>query len=410
MWLVFAMVFGLMLSNYMSRQVVTAVFPFLKALWGLSDTQLGSLVSIVALTVGVLTVPISLLVDRHGRVIGATLMALVWSAATIVGGMAASFMLLLLARILLGVAQAGFGSAGGAILLGVFPPRLHSTVMGAFLAAGLFGSVLGVALGGLVASSYGWRSAFFVIGAIGLLLAVLFRLVVREARQSGAANAEPAPSRMALGEVVRALFSARTAIYLYLGCGLQMFTVGATLAWIPSFLNRYYGMDPGEAGLKAGMLVLVSAVGMSLGGGIVDWLSRAAPGRKLGITAGYAGGTTLLFIIAFSLAPGAVQMVLITLGMFLSGAHSGPSTAIATEVNDPRIRATVMATVALAISLLGMAPGPFITGLIADSSSLQQAMTVMPAASLLACLSFLLARRHYAADAKRFQTENSSLE
>ena len=94
MWLVFALVFGLMLSNYMSRQVVTAVFPFLKALWGLSDTQLGSLVSIVALTVGVLTVPISLLVDRHGRVIGATLMALVWSAATIVGGMAASLSLI----------------------------------------------------------------------------------------------------------------------------------------------------------------------------------------------------------------------------------------------------------------------------------------------------------------------------
>lgn len=70
LWLVFALLVGLMMSNYMSRQVVTVLFPFLKADWNLSDTELGALVSVVALTVGVLSLPVSLLVDRYGRVLG----------------------------------------------------------------------------------------------------------------------------------------------------------------------------------------------------------------------------------------------------------------------------------------------------------------------------------------------------
>ena len=88
--------------------------------------------------------------------------------------------------------------------------------------------------------------------------------------------------------------------------------------------------------------------------------------------------------------------------MFLSGAHSGPSSAVATQVNDLRIHTTVLAMVALAISLLGMAPGPFITGLIADASDLQTAMMVMPIASLLAGMCFLSVRRHYQHDTRRF--------
>ncbi|WP_296277338.1 MFS transporter [Pseudomonas sp. UBA7530] len=194
-----------------------------------------------------------------------------------------------------------------------------------------------------------------------------------------------------------------TANYVYLGCGLQMFTVGATIAWMPSFLNRYYAMEPSEAGLKAGLLVLVSAVGMTLGGALVDRLARHAPKRKLSLTALYACATMLLFIVAFSIAPGVLQLLLIGTGMLLSGAHSGPSSAVATCVNDPRVHATVLAVIALAISLLGMAPGPFLTGLLADFTDLSTAMAVMPLASLLAGLCFIVANRHYSKDAQRFQ-------
>src|SRR6476469_8873594 len=80
-WIVFLLTFGLLLSDDMSRQALSAVFPFLKDEWALSDTQLGSLTSVVALAVGILAVPLSLLADRWGRVRAIVLMAVVWSVA-----------------------------------------------------------------------------------------------------------------------------------------------------------------------------------------------------------------------------------------------------------------------------------------------------------------------------------------
>ena len=158
-WIAFA-TYALMMSDYMSRQVMIAVFPFIKAEWALSDTQLGSLVSVVALTVGVMIIPISLVADRVGRVKSITAMALVWGVATIACGLTGNFIALLIARAALGLGEAGYGSAGGAILLQVFPTRMHSTVLGSFLSGSLFGSVLGLAVGGVLAQHFGWQKAF----------------------------------------------------------------------------------------------------------------------------------------------------------------------------------------------------------------------------------------------------------
>src|SRR5262245_59246951 len=105
-WIAFALVIGLMLSDYLSRQVINAVFPFLKASWSRSDAQLGSLASVVALVVGVMTFPISLLADRFGRVRSATAMAIVWGLATIACGLSGNFMTLFIARAFVGLGEA----------------------------------------------------------------------------------------------------------------------------------------------------------------------------------------------------------------------------------------------------------------------------------------------------------------
>jgi MFS family permease len=225
-WLVFFLTFGLMLSDYMSRQVINAVFPALKAEWALTDTQLGLLVSVVALTVGVMSFPVSLLADRWGRVKSATAMALLWGLATIACGLSGNFFMLFIARALVGLGEAGYGSAGGAILLGVFPRRLHATVTGAFLSAALFGSVLGVMFGGLIADSYGWRMAFILVGASGLVLAIVYPLLVREPAPAG----RQAAARMPLKAVFHELLRAPSALWTYLASGLQMFVQGSIIA------------------------------------------------------------------------------------------------------------------------------------------------------------------------------------
>jgi MFS family permease len=138
------------------------------------------LVSVVALVVGVLTVPMSLVADRWGRVRSITLMAFVWCLATIACGLAQSHGQLLWARAFVGLGEAAYGAAGAALLAHVFPARQRAAVLGAFLSASLFGSVLGVVLGGAVAAHSGWRMAFLVVGAPGLLLALIYPFVVRD--------------------------------------------------------------------------------------------------------------------------------------------------------------------------------------------------------------------------------------
>jgi len=394
-WIAFALVIGLMLSDYLSRQVINAVFPALKAEWALSDAQLGSLASIVALVVGVMTFPISLLADRFGRVRSATVMAIVWGLATIGCGLAGGFATLFIARALVGLGEAGYGSAGGAILTSVFPRRLHSTVMGAFLAAALFGSVLGVMLGGVLAASFGWRMAFILVGAGGLLLAVVFPLFVKEP-QTRAASTPPLPLR----DVVRELARPLTARYVYLASGLLMFVQGAVIAWMPSYLNRYYGLDSAASGVRAGMLILAGGIGMVLGGALVDRLSRQRPLNRLRVPAAFGAVSAVLLVGAFFLPPGPMQFALIALGLAVGSGFAGPSGAVIADVNHRAITATAFATLTLANNLIGLAPGPFATGLLADATGLDIAMRVVPLASALGAIAYLFAARHYEADRK----------
>ena len=155
-WTVFAILFALMVVDYVDRQVIVSMFSHLKAEWGLSDGQLGALVSIVSVTVAVGAVPLSLLADRWSRVKSIFLMALIWSLATTSCAFAASYSQLFAARSLVGLGEAAYGTVGAAFLATLFPVRMRSSVLGAFFMAGIVGSVLGVVLGGFIAERWGW--------------------------------------------------------------------------------------------------------------------------------------------------------------------------------------------------------------------------------------------------------------
>ncbi len=396
-WIAFALIFGLMLSDYMSRQVMNAVFPFLKTEWALTDMQLGSLVSVVALTVGLASFPISLVADRVGRVKAATAMAVVWGLATIACGLSGNFMLMFIARAFVGLGEAGYGGAGAAILAHVFPPRMHSLVLGAFLAAAMFGSVLGVMLGGIVAQHLGWSMAFILVGAGGLVLATIFPMVVKEPPETSGEN-EP---RLSLREVGRDLFATRTANCAYLAFAFSYFVTGSMVAWLPSYLNRYHAMDPAKAALSTGILVLTAGVGMVAGGALADRMSRNDRRNRMRIPALYALGSALLLLAAFLGPPGTSQFVLIAAGLFVGAGFAGPSGAVVADMTHASIHATVFATATLINNLIGLAPGPFIIGLIADHSSLQTAMKFVPVAGLLSAALYFIGSKSYEADRRR---------
>jgi predicted MFS family arabinose efflux permease len=406
-WFLFALSIGLLLSDYMSRQVLNAVFPLLKAEWGLTDAQLGSLSGVVALTVGVLTFPLSLLADRMGRVRSIVLMAFLWSFATMACGLSASYGQMMTARLFVGIGEAAYGSVGIAVLLAVFPATMRSTITGAFMAGGVFGSVLGVALGASIASALGWRSAFHCMAAIGVVLALVYLATVREDRVRPAASpggARPlAFTRENIRLMARQLFTVPSVVCTYVGSGLQLFVTSAFIAWLPSFFNRAYQMPTAKAGAVAAGFLLVGGVGMILCGVVADRVGKNAAPRKLTAAAVYCLLASVSFVVGFHAAPGPLQMTLIGLGMFFVAGASGPAGAVVANCTTAAIHATALATLTLMNNLLGLAPGPFVAGLLADRSDLGTALQLVPLAGLAAAAAFWIGRRYYQRDLERVQ-------
>lgn len=186
-WVVFALMFCLMLSDYMSRQAINALFPLLKVQWQISDTQLGSISSIVPLTVGVLTLPFSIIADRWGRVKSIGLMVAVWSVATLGCAIASNYHEMVVARFFVGVGEAAYGSVGFAMLLSIFPKHMRSTIAGGLTSAAAFGSVLGVSLSGLIATHFGWRWSMGMMAILGFVLVIIYCAVVTEKQREFAA-------------------------------------------------------------------------------------------------------------------------------------------------------------------------------------------------------------------------------
>lgn len=397
--LVFALSFGLLISDYMARQVLNAVFPLLKAEWDLSDAQLGLLSGIVAIMVGLLTFPLSLAADRWGRVRSLTVMAILWSAATLFCATAQSYQAMLIGRALVGIGEAAYGSVGIAVVISVFPARLRATLSAAFMAGGSFGQILGVAVGGLIAASHGWRIAFAVIGVAGLVLGLIYPIIVKERRikmlacdaQHDGANAALLP--------LRALVGNRTIRLVYIASGLQLFAAGALPAWLPSYFGRYYHLPVDQAGTLAALLLLICGVGMILCGMMADRLARNRPEAKITLAIGYCLGTALCLTLAMMLPPGPTQLILLGFTMFLVAGTVGPVGAMVANLTPLAIHGSAFAALTLANNLLGLAPGPILTGRIADAIGLAEAIRILAVPCVASALIHAVLQRSYLRDA-----------
>ena len=383
----------------MSRQVLSAAFPFLKLEWALTDTQLGSLTSVVALTVGLLAVPLALLSDRWGRVRSIVLMAVIWSLATAGSAIAANYEQLMLARVFIGVGEAAYGSVGLAVVLAVFPVYRRAALTGAFTAGGSFGSVLGVVLGGALAVQFGWRWSFAVMAILGLVLVALFRLFISDKkldahRVDDVVEGEPVSTTGDRAKL-RTLLSTPSVIAAYIGSGLQLFIAGSLFAWLPSYLNRAYGLAPDKAAGLAAVAILFMGVGMIVCGVVTDRLSRHVPIRKWTTAIVYSLITLVFLGVGFSLNPGGAQLLLLAVGIFFAAGTTGPAGAMVSKLTPESIRATAFGTLALANNLLGLAAGPLVTGILADRFGLEGAMKIVPIVAVGALVALYLGRRAY---------------
>lgn len=407
-WFAFAMTIGLMLFDYIDRQVIVSLFPHIKAQWHLSDKELGSLVSIVSVTVALGGIPIALIADRTSRVKSIFWMALAWSLACISSMYTRSFGQLLTSRAVVGAGEAGYGSVGAALIASHFPSRVRGALLAGFFATASVGSVLGVVLGGVIATHWGWQTAFGVVGFPGLLLALLY-LKVKDYKTFQLTPRHDAAIQAAAPGVIRFIIQTLgrtpTLLWTCVGAACQLIVVSSVWAWLPSYLNRFYGLPADQAGIKAALVVLAGAIGSVAWGYVVDRAGRQVPRRKLFAMAAICVLAMVLLLVAFGVGTwfGAApslsgRLSLVILGGLVVTCTVGPVSAIVMDVVHPGVRSTGSSVLSLFQNLLGLAAGPLITGILSDALGLQMAMAIMPVFGILAALSFIKASGSYVPD------------
>jgi MFS transporter, Spinster family, sphingosine-1-phosphate transporter len=404
-WFAYLMTIGLMVFDYVDRQIIASMFPFLKTDWMLTDAQLGALVSVVSVTVAVFGIPVAWIADRFSRVKSIMAMATTWSLATIACMFSQGYAHLLLARAFVGLGEAGYGSVGAAMVATHFPQRMRGAILGGFFASASVGSVLGTVLGGAIALRFGWKAGFGVVGIPGLILALLY-IFVRDYKTVEAANTANSPASGAIAaasrsEMIRSILRSKTVRWICVGGAAQLISLSALWSWLPSYLNRTQHLPPDKAGLQAALVVLAGAIGSVVLGAVADRAGlRHAAGKFIAV-ASLSVLTAIILIFAFGgshwgleLSPSS-RFVLIVLGGFIATCTVGPAAAVVIGVTHPGVRSTGAAVLSLFQNLFGLAVGPVIAGSLSDAFGLEMALTLTPMGCIVAALSFLAARHTY---------------
>ncbi len=395
-WGTFGLVFLLMIMDYVDRQIVVSMFPHLKADFNLSDKQLGMLVSIVALMTALFTIPIAFLVDRWSRSRSILIMGSLWSVATVACGAATSYVQLMVARAVVGLGEAGYGPAGASLLATKFPKRLRSFIVGAFLSAAGFGSILGVVLGGVITAKWGWQAAFGAVGIPGLILALMF-FFVKDYKNADGGNG--GPKKPGFWFTMKLTIKPKTNLWIIVGGATQVAIMASMIAWLPSFFARYHGMETQKAGMTSALVILAMSVGAWFWGYAIDNLGLRAPNRKLYGMAALMVATSLVFSTAFGQFPiGPQQTAMIIFGGFLMSCTLGTAPAIVIDVVAPSVRASATSVTTLGYSLLGTATGPVALGMLSDAYGLDRALGLLPLIAIIGAACMLKAARYYEAD------------
>ena len=398
---IFALLFLLYMFDYIDRMVVVSLFPFLKADFGLSDTQCGLLVSTVYWSIVVLSVPTSVVIDRWSRKKCIGLMALFWSGATVACAFAKSFPQLFIARTAIGVGEAGYAPGGTAMISALFPERMRSLIVGLWTAALPLGSALGIMLGGYIAVHYGWRHAFGIVALPGFIVAIIF-FFVRDYKTVGldpeTTAGAPGPGKTKTREVVRRFLRTPSLLLTYAAFAGCMFLTASYLSWLPTYFHRLENLPMEKAAFKGSLVMLLAIAGFPLGGFLADhWRKKRVNARLLfpALSSLITGG---VFFTAFYFLQGPLQYALILLGGMAASAFSPAAIAVTQDVVHPGMRATSYSFCVITQNLLGSSLGPLFVGAISDRYGIHLALALVPLFSILAAFLFFAASFFYETD------------
>lgn len=396
---VFILLFLLYLFDYADRMVVNSMFTSIQKDWFISDTQCGWLVSVIYLAIGILTFPVSILVDRWSRTKTIGIMAIVWSLATALCAFTGNYVQLFMARIIIGFGEAGYAPGGSALISGMYPIDKRSKMMGLWNASIPLGSAIGVTLGGIIAQSLGWKHAFGLVAIPGLIIAILF-LFVKDYKTVDLSFVDKNNNKVKMErqDIFREFLSKPSVIFTYFGMACVVFVTTAMMVWLPKYFEIERGIDAKTSGTLAGAVMVLALVGAPLGGILIDKWRKTRSDARLLFPAISTFVSALILFAAFILLKGTGQLILlfgfgILVMTFIAGAA-----AVTQDVIHPGLRATSYAIAVAVQNLLGSFTAPIVLGKISDLSNLRTSMSILPFVLMTGALLFYIGSRYYLTD------------
>ena len=396
---VFILLFLLYLFDYADRMVVNSMFSFITAEYGTTDTQNGWLVSVIYLAIGILTFPISLVIDRWSRTKTIGIMAIIWSLATAACAFTGNYVQLFMARIMIGFGEAGYAPGGTALISGMYPLEKRSRMMGFWNASIPIGSAIGVTMGGIIASSLGWKHAFGLVALPGLIIAILF-LFVKDYKTVDLSYIDKANNKIKMErkDMFREFLSRPSVLFTYFGMAAIVFVTTALIVWLPTYFASELSMEPKLAGTLAGAVMLLALIGAPLGGHLTDkWREKQTNARLLFPTISTIISAILLFVALFIFKGTGQIIILFIFGAWVMTFLAGAA-AVTQDVIHPGMRATSYAIAVAVQNLLGSFTAPIVLGKISDLSNIKTAISILPFVLLIGTLLFFLGSKYYVRD------------
>lgn len=352
--------------NFVDRQILAILLPAIREEFQVSDAWLGFLTGpAFAMFYIVLGIPVARYADRHNRRNLIALAVAVWSGMTALSGLAANFVQLALARVGVGIGEAGCSPPAHSMIADYYPPEQRSTAMGVYTVGISAGIMLAYLAGGWVAQNIGWREAFFVVGVPGLLLALVVWATVVEPKRGHSEGREAAGERPPWFDTLRFLWRRRSFVHMTVAAGLSSFVGYSVINFMPSFLVRSFGMDVGTLGLWLGpILGIAGGAGFFLGGYIADHLGQTS--HKKALT--FIGLTVLLTAVPYAMMflsnSWMVAILFFIVPACTSNVYLAPVLAQAQGLVSLRMRAVTSALALLIINVIGLLTGPQLTGIL----------------------------------------------